>query len=115
MDEQMAQSQPEQGPTMDEIKVRLADLEGLRTYRAKHWSELTDPEKIERMRSQVKYMNGTIRQIQDAVDRLTSVFPQHQHGPNGEILVRAAESGCSVARRYELIPDGKDEGDDVYF
>lgn len=115
MDEQMAQSQPEPGPTMDEIKVKLADLEGLRAYREKHWSELTDPEKIERMRSQVKYMNGTIRQIQDAVDRLTSVFLQHQHWANGEVLVRAAESESSVTRRYGLIPDGKDEGDDVYF
>ena len=51
--------------------------------REKYWVELTDSEKIERMRGEVKNWQRKC----DRLERALSGFIQHQHGPDGKVLV----------------------------
>lgn len=55
----------------------------LQPRREKNWPELTDAEKIERMRDQVRLL----KRIVDAHDRGVSALTNHSHGPTGELLV----------------------------
>lgn len=49
--------------------IRKAEKE-LRTCREKYWSELTEAEKVERMRSEVKRMSYAVMRLNRAVDNL---------------------------------------------
>lgn len=103
---------------MDENMDATHSSDLLDAYRAKYWSEITPDEKIERLREQVKFAAATIERLQEAIARLTSVFPQHQHGPNGDVLVRAMDTNSSVQQTIGYGLKGmarRGEGDDVYF
>ncbi len=54
-----------------------------RAMRDKNWDELTDAEKIERLREQVK----RLARIVDAHDRGIYTMQEHSHSLTGEILV----------------------------
>jgi len=71
------------------------DAEGM-CRREKYWSELTDSEKIERMRDEVKRWQYKCAEMQNVVDKLHS----HQHAPNGEIVVPLRCSGSELVRPY---------------
>lgn len=114
MDEQQAQQEREAA-----VKAKLAEMRsgGYGVCLEKYWGELTPEEKIERMREHVKYAAATIEQLREIVDRLTAVFPQHQHGQSGEVLIRALDAGSAVQQAigYGLERMAKSRGEEVYF
>ena len=56
--------------------------EQLRPHREKHWDELTDAEKIERMRGIVKHLRSQV----DYLQQKTHALEEHRHGDGGELL-----------------------------
>lgn len=76
--------------------------------REKYWSELTDMEKIERLRKEIKFLkslNGSL--IGDNRKLL-----QHKHLPNGDICVEIRNSDGYLLGE-SLSPLGENK-DDVY-
>lgn len=56
--------------------------------REKYWSEITSDEKIERMRTKIKYKDYLIEDMQKKLNRLEEFFYKHQHSDRtGKILV----------------------------
>lgn len=89
---------------------------GLGAMREKYWSELTDSEKIERTRSQVKTLQWKVEDLENAMYILRKTFIEHSH-LEGKVVknVHEIEShfsprGASLGR----IGDGKG-ADEVYF
>lgn len=57
------------------------------TGREKYWNELTDSEKIERMRMMVHRAISDIGELEAKVERLSNALLQHTHDPIGRIQV----------------------------
>lgn len=74
--------------------------------REKYWDELTDTQKIERMRSIVKSMQYQLQTAVATIDKLTN----HQHNmQNGEIVVPLKDN------RYGAEESPRRFKDDKYF
>lgn len=72
--------------------------------REKHWSELTDTERIHRLRTIVKRQREELGRLIDTVYRLR----EHEHNQQGKLLVPLQHNEPGFIRRDV-------EGDDVYF
>jgi hypothetical protein len=70
----------------------MSDLTGMNANglcREKYWSELTDSERIERMRQEVKRCQQDIAMLIRAVIKLE----RHEHKPDGTLMVPYNENG----------------------
>lgn len=71
------------GIPINQDSVQLEGHTGSSSYpmpsREKYWSELTSYEKIERMRTQVKYRDYLIDDMQKKLNKLEQFFYKHQH------------------------------------
>lgn len=74
--------------------------------REKYWRELTDAEKIERMREMVHNLKISLK----LANRELAHLRRHQHGANGEMLVEYDSYGI-----VESIGEHRRHDDDVYF
>ena len=81
--------------------------EELKSSREKYWSELSDSEKAERMRGQVKNLLRTIREIESSIRN----FSEHNHLNNEIVMPIRSRHGYGEAEQMRRGP-GKD---DVYF
>lgn len=74
--------------------------------REKYWRELTDAEKIERMRGMVLDLQRSLQMAH----RMLAQFGRHQHSPVGEMLVEYDRYGS------DCVGEGpRRRDDDVYF
>ncbi len=73
--------------------------------REKYWSELDGKQKAERMREQVKYLQGAVHRLSDIVTALR----YHLHHESGQLLVPFEHRGPMTESR----PRGNN--DKVYF
>lgn len=71
--------------------------------REKHWAELDDAGKIERMRGEVKRM----MKLLTAHDRGINLLGEHSHGPNGDLLI-------PMNTRRNMPEDGYRRSDDWF-
>ena len=63
----------------------------------KFWNELTDAEKIERTRREVKSLKHTVEYIGNEFNRLANNFYSHKHDcQNGELIKRLERYGDSL-------------------
>jgi hypothetical protein len=64
-------------------------LKGQGLCREKYWSEITDAERIERMRAILKHTERRCEELHDALYRAMAVITTHQHGCDGKPMVSA--------------------------
>jgi len=76
--------------------------------RDKHWSELTDSEKLERLRKVIKQREWVIESLQKQVEDLL----RHSHDVLGCVTVRIDNPVLSGYRNRALT---ERQGDDTYF
>ena len=53
------------------------------------WSEITDDERIERMREMIKGMSRSAQHSNEKLYGVERVINKHQHGATGEVLIPA--------------------------
>jgi len=83
--------------TVDEIK----------TKQQKYWSELSESEKIERMREQIKNLQQSIRGLENSIRNLS----EHNHLNNEIVMPIRSRHGYGEGEQMRKGP-GKD---DIYF
>lgn len=83
--------------------------------REKYWSELTADEKIERMRQQVKHIQGRCAECTKKLRNAQSLFQYHQHGPDGAILVSLNAERIEFETDYGGLEKRSENPDEVYF
>lgn len=71
-----------EGLWLDALKGRMQSLGT--AARMKTWDEMTDAEKMERLRDCLRSKDMAIRELREQVSMLLG----HLHGPNGELLTR---------------------------
>ena len=54
--------------------------------RPKSWKELTDTEKIERCREEIKSTRERLRRDLNKVDNIVRALLEHRHLPSGEVV-----------------------------
>jgi len=81
----------------------------------KSWSELTDSEKIERMREIVKSLaNYTIPRIQRQTIKLERDFYNHSHNEKGEIVTKVERYDSENSELGGILARNSNPGE-VYF
>jgi hypothetical protein len=94
--------------------------------REKYWSELTDAEKVERMREILKRSERRNEELQEMLHRLAPLVTGHQHGSDGRPVVPADRAFQSELRGYpdygskayglsRISQSNTGNPDDVYF
>lgn len=64
-------------------------MDNCKPSRQKYWKECNDSEKIERMRMEVKNLQGTVNRMNKIVEHLKN---HHHHPQAGIVLVRLPEA-----------------------
>ena len=92
--------------------------------REKHWSELSQEEKIERVRGVVKTQEKMLKSLQKSFYWLQTFIEKHSHSNDGKLLMRIGDDELRQASEVlsppPCIPGGRLMGkpenkDEVYF
>ena len=82
----------------------------------KMWKDLTDAEKIVRLREELKNRDYTISSLQQRVSRLESLFKNHSHLESGEVVQKVNSMGLGLgAVSGNSLKSVSANPDDVYF
>ena len=65
--------------------------------REKHWSELSQEEKIERVRGVVKTQEKMLKSLQKSFYWLQTFIEKHSHANDGKLLIRIDSDGLRQA------------------
>ena len=83
LDQQLTKTTITESEIMDEnVKTELGELRAAIGVRHKKWDELTDGEKIERMRDEVKRLMHSLGYLRATVDKL-----EHHEHLNGTMVI----------------------------
>lgn len=82
----------------------------------KMWKDLTDAERIVRMREEIKNKNWVINNLQQKISMVENLVKNHIHLDNGDVVQKVSSSygilGNSIGGELK---SNSDNTDDVYF
>ena len=72
------------------------------------WCDITDAEKVERLRVLLKCTQETINRLKERLYKSEQIANEHQHGADGAVLVRAGRDYGMPNCVTELCQPGKE-------
>ena len=86
---------------MDKLKAQQQHIGGTAVLE-KTWDELTDPEKIERMRGIVKTLRQTVDHLASVAYEAQRVATHHAHLPDGATVMRTSDGHVGAGKAETL-------------